>query len=116
MHGNSYTGRIDDFIIPSIGALVTARHVDPALKLINHEILIKTRHSEVKVRCASLSALIEMYRMVGEEMLTYFPETIPFLAELLEDEDENVVKKCQELCLKIQDYLGEPIQPYFNSN
>lgn len=102
-----------EYVIPCIGALVTAQHSDIALKTINRQILLKTRHANARVRTASILAVSELYTKLGEEMLQYFPETIPFLAELFEDDDENVESECQDLCQQIQHYLGEPIDSYF---
>jgi U3 small nucleolar RNA-associated protein 10 len=45
--------------------------------------------------------------------LPLLPETVPFLAELLEDEDEDVERECQRVVNEMESILGEPIQKYF---
>lgn len=41
------------------------------------------------------------------------PETIPFLAEMLEDEDETTEKYAQNAVRTLEEILGEPLQKYF---
>jgi U3 small nucleolar RNA-associated protein 10 len=55
----------------------------------------------------------EFYMRLGEEFLVLLPETIPFLAELMEDSDESVQATCQELAAEIQKHLGEDLATFF---
>lgn len=112
-HGGSYTERIVEHVIPCIGALVAAQHSGSLIKNINREILLKTRNSNNEVKYAALLAISELYTRLGEEMLAYFPEAIPFFAELFEDSDDNIESMCKEVCEQIQEFLGEPIEGYF---
>lgn len=41
------------------------------------------------------------------------PETVPFLAELMEDENSVVEKQCQEKIQELERTLGESLQKYF---
>ena len=61
----------------------------------------------------SLKIIQEFYMRLGEEFLVQLPETIPFLAELMEDSDEGVQKACQELASEIQKHLGEDLASFF---
>ena len=83
----------------------------------------------LQVRQSVLHILMAMYNKLGESLLIMLPETIPFLAELLEgmlwscsglswvfvvlDEDEQVEQLCQKLIKIIEELLGESIQQYF---
>lgn len=58
-------------------------------------------------------AVGEIAKKLGEEFLPLLPETVPFLAELLEDEDENVEKSSQRVVQELEAVLGEPISKYF---
>ena len=71
-------------MVPCFGSLSKACREDDAWKYLNKQILLKSRFDSSDVKCISLLALSEMYKALGEEMLIFFPETIPFLAELLE--------------------------------
>jgi U3 small nucleolar RNA-associated protein 10 len=59
------------------------------------------------VRIAASMCLKELYERLGEEFLVFLPETIPSLAELMEDSDEHVQTAVQELAAVIQIYLGD---------
>lgn len=56
---------------------------------------------------------VEIARKLGEEFMPLLPETVPFLAELLEDEDEVTEKNAQNAVRTLEEILGEPLQKYF---
>lgn len=74
-----------------------------------------TRSSSPMVRFASLKVIQEFYTRLGEEFLILLPETVPFLAELMEDSSPEVEHLCQEVIKLIDGYLGEneSITSYF---
>lgn len=106
---------MNSLIIPALGHLATIRTSDECLKPLNKAVLMKTRSDDPSVRWAALKVILEFYTRLGDEMLVHFPETIPFLAELLEDRDPEVEQLSKQVCLVIQNLLGEPIAPYFES-
>ncbi|KAJ3324436.1 HEAT repeat-containing protein 1 [Boothiomyces sp. JEL0866] len=114
-HGQEYKEKMIEFVIPCVGQLAKAYHQEDAWKQLNKAALLKTRSPEASIRWVGLSVISELYLRLGEEMLVFFPETIPFLAELMEDEDPEVEQLCQDVCLQIQQFLGEPIQQYFTA-
>jgi hypothetical protein len=54
----------------------------------------------------ALKVIQESYSKLGEELLVLLPETIPFLAELMEDSDPRVEKLCQDVIKLIEQFLG----------
>ncbi|PNF34295.1 HEAT repeat-containing protein 1 [Cryptotermes secundus] len=66
-----------------------------------------------QVRLAALEVLCEMAHKLGEDFLPLLPETVPFLAELLEDEEEAVESACQKAVQDLEEVLGEPLKKYF---
>jgi len=66
-----------------------------------------------KVRLASLEVLVAMAHKLGDDFLPLLPETVPFLAELLEDEEEAVESACQKAVQNLEEVLGEPLKKYF---
>jgi len=50
---------------------------------------------------------------LGKDFLPLLPPAVPFFAELLNDNDEEVEKETKRMLLKLEDILGEPLQPYF---
>jgi len=80
---------------------------DTLWKPLNYQVLLKTRSQVPKVRLAALRVVQKCYTKLGEELLVLLPETIPFLAELMEDSDPTVEKLTQEIIQDIEKYLGE---------
>ncbi|OXB59197.1 hypothetical protein ASZ78_007402 [Callipepla squamata] len=66
-----------------------------------------------QVRFAALLALLEVAEKLKENYLVLLPESIPFLAELMEDECEEVGQQCQKTIQQLEVILGEPLQSYF---
>jgi len=67
----------------------------------------------IQIRLISLEAACKVVHKLGDSFLPLIPETMPFLAELLEDEDENVEKACRHAVQDLEQVLGEPLQKYF---
>ena len=65
------------------------------------------RDEESGTRLAAVRALMGLYSRLGEDWLGLLPETVPFIAELLEDDEEVVERECQRLIKRIEEFLGE---------
>lgn len=113
IHGRKYTKRVTDHLVPCLGQLAVATHDDVLWKSLNYQVLLKTKHTEKEVRLASLAMLNELHQKLGEAYSTLLPETVPFLAELMEDESDEVEKQCQLLISEMEKTLGEDLQKYF---
>ena len=88
--------------------------VTPAIvQQLNYQILLKMKHNSPSIRLISLHCLKEMVKKLGVDYLRLLPETISVLAELLEDEEENVEKACRKAVQEMEKILGEPIEKYF---
>ena len=109
--GEDYVELMSKGVLPCITELAVFTKEESQRKQINKLLCLNTRSSKTQVRLMSVLILKEIYKRIGEPMLNFFPETIPFIAELMEDEELEEVT--QDLCLVIQDHLGEPIQQYF---
>ncbi|KAJ3185328.1 HEAT repeat-containing protein 1 [Gaertneriomyces sp. JEL0708] len=110
-----YLDLMSSYLVPCLGQLAVTAGNDALWKQLNQQVLLRTRDERAEVRIIALKALQELYAKLGEEMLILFPETIPFLAELMEDDNADVEKLCQDVCAQIQQYIGEPIQQYFTA-
>eukprot|EP00061_Rhincodon_typus_P015411 g43064.t1 len=91
-----YKDRVTNHLIPCIAQFSVAIGDDSVWKPLNYQILLKTRHSSPKVRFSALIMLLELASKLKENYMLLLPETIPFLAELLEDECEEVEHHCQK--------------------
>jgi len=50
---------------------------------------------------------------LGEDYLALLSEAIPFLAELLEDDVNEVEAAALSIIVHMEEILGEPLQKYF---
>ncbi|XP_030354908.1 HEAT repeat-containing protein 1 isoform X1 [Strigops habroptila] len=108
-----FQDRVTAHLIPCIAQFAVAMADDSLWKPLNYQILLKTRHTSPKVRFAALLALVEVAQKLKENYLVLLPESIPFLAELMEDECEEVEQLCQKTIQQLEVILGEPLQSYF---
>ncbi|XP_043109963.1 HEAT repeat-containing protein 1 isoform X3 [Puntigrus tetrazona] len=108
-----YKTHITKHLVPCIAQFAVAMRDDSQWKVLNYQILLKTRHSSPKVRFSALVMLLEMASKLRENYMVLLPETIPFLAELMEDECEEVEQQVQKVIHEMETILGEPLQSYF---
>ncbi|KAJ7342282.1 hypothetical protein JRQ81_010011 [Phrynocephalus forsythii] len=105
--------RVTGHVIPCIAQFAVAMADDSLWKPLNYQVLLKMRHTSPKVRFAALLALLELAEKIRENYMVLLPESIPFLAELMEDECEEVEHQCQKTIQQLEVILGEPLQSYF---
>ncbi|XP_041818040.1 HEAT repeat-containing protein 1 isoform X2 [Chelmon rostratus] len=108
-----YQQRVTQHLVPCVGQFSVALADDTQWKTLNYQILLKTRHTDSKVRFSSLLMLMELASKLKENYMVLLPETIPFLAELMEDECEEVEQQVQKVVQEMENILGEPLQSYF---
>ncbi|XP_073345886.1 HEAT repeat-containing protein 1 isoform X2 [Pagrus major] len=108
-----YQQRVTQHLVPCVGQFCVALADDTQWKTLNYQILLKTRHTDSKVRFSSLLMLMEVASKLKENYMVLLPETIPFLAELMEDECEEVEQQVQKVVQEMENILGEPLQSYF---
>uniref|UniRef100_A0A8C0LR43 HEAT repeat-containing protein 1 n=1 Tax=Canis lupus dingo TaxID=286419 RepID=A0A8C0LR43_CANLU len=105
--------RVTKHLIPCIAQFSVAVADDSLWKPLNYQILLKTRDSSPKVRFAALITVLALAEKLKENYIVLLPESIPFLAELMEDECEEVEHQCQKTIQQLEAILGEPLQSYF---
>ncbi|XP_037133916.1 HEAT repeat-containing protein 1 isoform X2 [Syngnathus acus] len=108
-----YQQRVTKHLVPCVGQFAVSLANDAQWKSLNYNILLKSRHADAKVRFSSLLMLMELAAKLKENYMALLPETIPFLAELMEDECEEVEHQVQKVVREMEDILGEPLQSYF---
>lgn len=82
------------------------------IKDFNYQILLKTRETNVKVQMSAIKVLHRLILTCSDDYLPFIPETIPFIAELSESEDEEVESLVKKLIIDIEQLVGEPINKY----
>ncbi|KAG0209950.1 HEAT repeat-containing protein 1 [Mortierella sp. GBA30] len=110
----SYENRMNTYLVPCLGQLAVTLSNDALWKPLNYQVLLKTREDDRHIRLSALKVLQEFYKRLGEEFLILLPETIPFLAELMEDDDHEVEALTQQVIADIEVYLGGSLQKYFH--
>ncbi|KAL3283043.1 hypothetical protein HHI36_006201 [Cryptolaemus montrouzieri] len=103
----------EKLLIPCIVHFAVATADDALWKQMNYQVLLKMRNTNPTIRLISLKCLTELVKQLGEDFLPLLPETIPFLSELLEDEEESVEKSCKKSIQEMEKVLGENLQKYF---
>lgn len=96
-----------------VAQLAVAASDDILWKQLNYQVLMKTRSDSVEERIFGLKVCVEMAKKLGEDFEPLVPETIPFLSELLEDEDYRVLEACQNGVRELETTVGESLQKYF---
>ncbi|KAJ1666898.1 snoRNA-binding rRNA-processing protein utp10 [Coemansia sp. RSA 1646] len=109
---DQYITRVRRYLAPAASQLSAAVGDDAMWKQLNQAVMLRSRSDEPAVRVGSLLILQSLYERLGEEYLILLPETIPYLAELLEDDDPRVERATQETIKVIESYLGESLQSY----
>ncbi|XP_053495912.1 HEAT repeat-containing protein 1 [Ictalurus furcatus] len=108
-----YEARVTKHLVPCVAQFSVAMGDDSQWKVLNYQILLKTRHSSPKVRFSALLMLVELASKLKENYMVLLPESIPFLAELMEDECEEVEHQVQKTIQEMEMILGESLQSYF---
>jgi U3 small nucleolar RNA-associated protein 10 len=94
----------------SIISLATATSSQDQHKLINVELLKLLRHEIAKVRLAAIKTERELCEKMGDEWLGMLPEMLPFVSELLEDDDKDVERAGREWVRFLEGILGENLE------
>ncbi|WKX94638.1 hypothetical protein Q1695_011705 [Nippostrongylus brasiliensis] len=73
------------------------------------KLLLKTRSGRAKIRYRALLILEAIVDKVGDGVAPHLPTIMPFLSELLEDENRNVEGQCDRVVRLLQSKFGENI-------
>uniref|UniRef100_A0A2K5SDT7 HEAT repeat-containing protein 1 n=1 Tax=Cebus imitator TaxID=2715852 RepID=A0A2K5SDT7_CEBIM len=93
--------RVTKHLIPCIAQFSVAMADDSLWKPLNYQILLKTRDSSPKVRFAALITVLALAEKLKENYIVLLPESIPFLAELMEGNSQTIKQlrnKSENLC------------------
>jgi U3 small nucleolar RNA-associated protein 10 len=82
---------------------------------LHHAVLMATRSNDPISRCTALETVMAICATLQEEYLVLVPEALPFLSELLEDEDARVERRAVEVINAMSEKSGEDLQQYLNN-
>ncbi|USP80286.1 uncharacterized protein yc1106_07560 [Curvularia clavata] len=98
-------------VIPTITELAVASSSSMENHREMNSILLKNMRSEDRhTRLATVLCEQSLTRRLGEEWLGLLPEMLPFISELMEDDDEMVERECQRWKNGMEEILGESLE------
>lgn len=98
-------------VIPAIAELAVATDSSTHHKEMNLAILQYMRSDDAAVRLAAVKCEQALTDSLGEEWLALLPEMLPFISELQEDDDEAVERETLRWIQRIEEILGESLNP-----
>eukprot|EP00850_Spirogloea_muscicola_P003773 SM000015S01273 [mRNA] locus=s15:967909:985221:- [translate_table: standard] len=104
---------VDDTLVSCLSQLALAAGSDVQWKALNYQVLMCSRDDKRRSKLLAVRAVLLLVEKLKEEYLVLVPETIPFLAELLEESDLEVVTATQELVRSLESFSGEDLSQYF---
>lgn len=113
--GEHSTGMADVTGRAAVGALVQAAvggGSDALWKPINTQALMQTRSPVARTRLLGLEVTAQLVTRLREEFLVLLPESLPFLAEVLEDVEVAVEARAKEVVTQLEELSGESLQQY----
>ena len=66
-----------------------------------------------QIRMAVLDIVEVFVEKRGENYLTVLPDSVNFLVEALEDDDQRVENRCRLLIKKMEEVFGQSVESYF---
>ena len=76
------------------------------------QVLMATRSEAAPERARALAVAAGLAERLREDYLDLLPESLPFLAELLEDAEARVVAATQRLIGRLEELSGEDLGQY----
>eukprot|EP00894_Picocystis_sp_ML_P003529 jgi/Pico_ML_1/54046/g4475.t1 len=107
--------QMDAAVANCIVQLAVCMGEDSLWKPMNHKLLMHTRSEHAQARFIALKVIKKMVERLQEEYLIFLPETLPFLAELLEDSHGGVENESREIIQLLEQVSGEDLEQYLKS-
>ena len=98
-------------VIPALTELAATSDSANHHKKLNGAILQHMRSDNASIRLAAVQCQFSLTERLGEEWLALLPEMLPFISELQEDDDEAVEHETQRWIARIEEVLGESLNP-----
>ncbi|XP_073001076.1 uncharacterized protein At3g06530 isoform X2 [Typha latifolia] len=103
---------VDETLVMCLGQMAITARSDVLWKPLNHEVLMQMRDGKVRTKMVGLRVVQYLVEHLKEEYLVLLPETIPFLAELLEDVELPVKTLSQDILKELETLSGESLRQY----
>ena len=77
--------------------------------------MLKTRSENVKVRLATVRLVSRIAEQLKDRVVSLMSDLLPFMAELLEDENTQVEKESKDIVIRLEQLTGEDVKEYLRS-
>lgn len=98
-------------LVQALASLAASTSSPDQHKLLNSGILLHLRSDAPQTRLSAVRCQVSLMEKLGEEWLSLLPEMLPFIAEALEDGDEEVEAEVRAWVRGIEEILGESLDP-----
>ncbi|KAF0978654.1 hypothetical protein FDP41_002474 [Naegleria fowleri] len=102
-----------ELISKTFGALASVVN-QQQWKPLQYQVLQRTKHESSIVKRTAIACIAAFYEHVGKEFIIMLPEMMPYVAELLESDDEEVLKDTRGIVLTIEQKTGEEISHFLS--
>merc|ERR1712130_18883 len=100
-------------LAPALSKLAAATSDDTKWKFPHYQLLLGLRDARSGVRAAILGVLKDSVTDRGDTYLPVLPDAVPFLQEILEDDDQAVEAECRGFIQHMETTFGQNIESYF---
>ncbi|CAG8574524.1 6163_t:CDS:10 [Ambispora leptoticha] len=109
-----YEDRIIQHLMPCLVQLANNLDDLDKLDLLSKQVLLhmQLQTASVQVRLGALRVMREFYEKLGEAFSNFIPEAVPYLVELMEDDDQRVEASNAELIRIIEKLAGQSFDDY----
>ena len=108
---SAYSSSLLSQLISAITLLGATTDAQAQHKSLCSPLLQYLRDDSAAIRLAAVRTQLSLTEKLGEEWLSQLPEMLPFIAEGMEDDDENVEMEVRRWVKKIEEIMGESISP-----
>eukprot|EP00116_Pleurobrachia_bachei_P016269 sb/3476531/ len=99
-------------LLPALSELPIAANSPRLWKQFNFQLLSRAKSIEPRVRQNVASVYLDFVSKMGQSYSDLLSDSLPFIAELLEDSDEVVEVTVKEIVEKIEEVTGESMDQH----
>lgn len=107
-----YQERVQNTIVPCISQLADSVPQN-FWKDLQFTFLSKLQNPLSIIKISSIKIIQGIYEKLGNSFISMLPELVPYLAEVLEDDDVEVLNAGKEIIQKIEEISGQSLEEYF---
>jgi len=107
-----YSEFLEVHLVPSLVKLAKAVSDDTCWQTLHHALLQFSKHADPIVRKGMLDTVQALFEEVGEPYIVLLADTLPTIAELMEDKEREVKNTAHRVAKKLQQLSGEDLTTF----